>query len=165
MQTLYPFFLTTHLLCAIVFLGFIFTDVVLLSILRRTLGDNALQNVMKRGTKIMPICVLLLVLTGGAMMTRYLDFGSGLAGFFGTPLQTFLSVKIILALLIVCLVINALAHKFVLKKTKSTRQLHAQNRFRAGLFHCGAGKICLFCVKFKFFSHKKFALPFWLEFY
>lgn len=55
MQTLYPFFLTTHLLCAIVFLGFIFTDVVLLSILRRTLGDNALQNVMKRGTKIMPL--------------------------------------------------------------------------------------------------------------
>mgnify|MGYP004469209041 FL=1 len=116
MQTLYPFFLTTHLLCAIVFLGFIFTDVVLLSILRRTLGDNALQNVMKRGTKIMPICVLLLVLTGGAMMTRYLDFGSGLAGFFGTPLQTFLSDKIILALLIVGFVINALAHKFVLKK-------------------------------------------------
>lgn len=132
MQTLYPFFLTTHLLCAIVFLGFIFTDVVLLSILRRTLGDNALQNVMKRGTKIMPICVLLLVLTGGAMMTRYLDFGSGLAGFFGTPLQTFLSVKIILALLIVCLVINALAHKFVLKN-----QIHSATP-RTKSFSCWA---------------------------
>lgn len=40
MQTLYPFFLTTHLLCAIVFLGFIFTDVVLLGILRRTARDD-----------------------------------------------------------------------------------------------------------------------------
>lgn len=43
MQTLYPFFLTTHLLCAIVFLGFIFTDVVLLSILRLTLDNDTLQ--------------------------------------------------------------------------------------------------------------------------
>ena len=51
------------------------------------------------------------------------------------------------------------------KKTKSTWQLHAQNRFRAGLFHRGAGEIRLFCVKFKFFSHKNFALPFWFEFY
>lgn len=116
MQTFYPFFLTLHLLCAIVFLGFIFCDVVLLSVLKRTLGENALQAMMRRGTKIMPVCVLLLVLTGGAMMTQYLDFGSGLAGFFGTPLQTLLSVKIILALTIVGFVINALAHRFVLKK-------------------------------------------------
>lgn len=116
MQTFYPFFLTLHLLCAIVFLGFIFCDVVLLSVLKRTLGENALQAMMRRGTKIMPVCVLLLVLTGGAMMTQYLDFGSGLAGFFGTPLQILLSVKIILALTIVGFVINALAHRFVLKK-------------------------------------------------
>ena len=116
MQTLYPYFLTIHLLCAIVFLGFIFCDVVLLSMLKRTLGENALQVMMRRGTKIMPICVLLLVLTGGAMMTQYLDFGSGLAGLFGTPLQALLSIKIILALIIVGFVINALAHRLVLKK-------------------------------------------------
>lgn len=116
MQTVYPYFLTAHLLCAIVFLGFIFTDVVLLSILKRKFGEDSLQEMMRRGTKIMPLCVFLLVLTGGAMMTQYLDFRSGLEGFFGTPLQAFLSIKIILALIIVGFVLNALSFKLIIKR-------------------------------------------------
>ena len=116
MQTLYPYFLSIHLLCAIIFLGFIFSDVLLLSILEKQLGKDALEPMMKRGRKIMPSCVILLVITGTAMMTKYLDFRGGVEGFFGTPLQTFLSVKIILALIIVCLVINAFFHRLVLKK-------------------------------------------------
>ncbi len=116
MQTLYPYFLSIHLLCAIIFLGFIFTDVVLLSILERQFGKPALEPMMRRGRKIMPSCVVLLVITGGAMMTRYLDFGSGFEGLFGTPLQTLLSIKIALTLGIVCLVINAFFHRLVLKK-------------------------------------------------
>ncbi len=116
MQTLYPYFLSIHLLCAIIFLGFIFTDVVLLSILERQFGKAALEPMSRRGRKIMPSCVVLLVITGGAMMTRYLDFGSGFEGLFGTPLQALLSIKIALALGIVCLVINAYFHRLVLKK-------------------------------------------------
>lgn len=112
MQTIYPFFLTIHLLCAVIFVGFLFTDVVLLGILKRQLGENALEIMMRRGRKIMPLCVLLLVLTGGAMMTRYLSFES----FFDSNLQKLLVIKIALALTIVCLVLNALTHKIVLQK-------------------------------------------------
>lgn len=113
MQTFYPFFLTLHLLCAIVFLGFIFTDVVLLSILKRTLGENALQAMMKRGVKVMPVCVLLLVLTGGAMVTSYVNFE---IGFWETSLQKLLMIKIALALVIVGFVLNALTFRLIIKK-------------------------------------------------
>ena len=40
MEAIYPYMLTLHLLCAIIFLGFIFTDVVLLSPLKKALGDE-----------------------------------------------------------------------------------------------------------------------------
>ncbi|TKX29375.1 copper resistance protein CopD [Campylobacter sp. MIT 12-5580] len=117
MQILYPYFLTLHLLCAIIFLGFIFTDVVLLSRLKKAFGEQKtseiLTPVMKVGVKIMPVCVLLLVLSGGAMMSSYIGFSKG---FFDTPLQTLLSIKIILALVIVCFVLNALCFKLVLKR-------------------------------------------------
>lgn len=113
MQIFYPYFLTLHLLCAIVFLGFIFVDVVLLSVLKRRLGESALQEMMKRGVKIMPICVLLLVLTGGAMMSFYLNFE---VGFWETNLQKLLITKIALALVIVGFVLNALFFRLVLKK-------------------------------------------------
>lgn len=117
METIYPYFLTIHLLCAIIFLGFIFTDVVLLSRLKKVFGEKKageiLAPIMKTGVKIMPICVLLLVLSGGAMMTRWLGFSKG---FFDTPLQTLLSIKIILAFVIVCFVLNALCFKLLLKK-------------------------------------------------
>lgn len=117
MQALYPYFLILHLLCAIIFLGFIFTDVVLLSRLKKVFGEQKaneiLAPIMKTGVKIMPLCVLLLILSGGAMMTRWLGFEKG---FFDTPLQTLLSIKIILAFIIVCLVLNALCFKLILKK-------------------------------------------------
>lgn len=114
MQTLYPFFLAIHTLCAIIFLGFIFCDVVLLTPVRKVLGDEFADKlwsvILSRGEKIMPICVLMLVITGGAMMTRWI--GPSL-GFFGTNLQILLSIKIILALCIVAMVATSLIfHNF-----------------------------------------------------
>ena len=76
MDMLYPYFLTIHLICAIIFLGFIFVDVVLLTPIRKILGDefaNQMWSVIsKRGGKIMPFCLLVLVLSGGAMISRYI---------------------------------------------------------------------------------------------
>lgn len=112
MQSIYPFLLSIHLICAVIFVGFLFTDVALLSILKRELGEKALETMMHRGRKIMPICVLLLLITGGAMMSKYLTLDS----FFDNNLQKLLLIKIILALCIVALVINALTHKIILKK-------------------------------------------------
>ena len=136
MQALYPYFLTLHLLCAIVFLGFIFCDVVLLSQLKKSLGEakasEVLAPVMRRGVKIMPLCVLLLVLSGGAMMSRWLNSTDG---FWGSALQNLLMIKIILALCIVGFVLNALSFKLILNQlTHKASPLNPKHKeVRSGL--------------------------------
>ncbi len=105
--------LTLHLICAIIFLGFIFTDVVLFSQVRKFLGDKVADEVfkviLKRGTKIMPLCLIMLILTGGAMISRYI--GSEI-GFFTTIMQKLLVLKILFALLIVMMVILSFYSRF-----------------------------------------------------
>lgn len=118
MEALYPYFLIIHILCAIIFLGFIFTDVVLLSPIRKVLGDVFADKmwsvIMKKGGKIMPFCLLLLVLSGGAMISRYI--GSDV-GYFSTTLQQFLVLKTLLALIIVLAVITSLTFHYIIKKS------------------------------------------------
>lgn len=125
MDALYPYFLTIHLVCAIIFLGYIFTDVILLSPLKKLLGNDIANKVFgiisKRGIKIMPLCVLLLVLSGGAMISRYV--GSEI-GFFDTSLQKFLMIKVILALCIVAMVITSLSCKFLGLKNPLAKIIH-----------------------------------------
>lgn len=114
---MYPYFLVVHVICAIIFLGYIFSDVVLLTPIRKAVGDEVADKVFsvisKRGTKIMPLCVLLLVLSGGAMMSRWLNSD---IGFFNTKLQILLSIKIALALAIVAMVAVSLSFKFIIKR-------------------------------------------------
>ena len=117
MEAMYPYFLVIHLVCAIIFLGFIFTDVVLLSVLKKHFGkemaDKIFSAIVSRGVKIMPLCLVLLILTGGAMISRYIG---GDKGFFETSMQQFLVVKMIFALCIVLMVIISIGTRFVLKK-------------------------------------------------
>ena len=109
MDILYPYFLTLHLICAIIFLGYIFTDVVLLTPIRKCVGDEIADRVFgvisKRGVKIMPLCLALLVLTGGAMISRYIG---SVQGYLQTPLQILLIIKMILALSIVLKIVVSL---------------------------------------------------------
>lgn len=125
MSAMYPYFLVVHLCCAIIFLGFIFTDVVLLSLVRKKLGDEFADRMFSvisaRGTKIMPLCLLLLVLTGGAMFGFY--FNSDV-GYFATNLQRLLLLKIVLALLIVIMVIISLSCKFLHKPNPVGKIIH-----------------------------------------
>ena len=125
MEALYPYFLTIHLLCAIIFLGYIFTDVILLSPLRKLLGDSVADKVFgivsKRGVKIMPLCVLLLVLSGGAMISHYVGSEKG---FFDTTLQKLLMIKVALALCIVVMVIISLSCKFLGLKNPLAKIIH-----------------------------------------
>ncbi|MGX2982038.1 copper resistance protein CopD [Helicobacter sp. 23-1045] len=115
MDALYPYFLVIHTICAIIFLGFIFCDVVLLAPIKKAFGedfnDKMWSVIMRRGKKIMPLCVLLLLLTGGAMMTRWVGFEMG---FFGTNLQILISIKILLAFIIVAMVAISLTYHFFL---------------------------------------------------
>ncbi|WP_394997427.1 copper resistance protein CopD [uncultured Helicobacter sp.] len=135
MDALYPYFLTLHLICAIIFLGFIFTDVVLLTPIRKILGDEFADKmwgvISKRGGKIMPLCLLLLVLSGGAMISRYI--GSE-AGYFSTSLQQFLVIKVFLALLIVLAVITSLTFHHILKKPNPLAKIIHPLALVLGLF-------------------------------
>lgn len=120
MEATYPYILALHLLCAIIFLGFIFTDVVLLSLLSKALGEELVDKIFslisKRGVKIMPICLFLL--SGGAMISRYVGTTQG---FFDKPLQVLLMIKVVLALCIVCMVLGFFI--VVLKKEQICKKI------------------------------------------
>lgn len=125
MEAMYPYLLIVHICCAIIFLGYIFTDVVLLEPLKKVLdsniADKVFATIMKRGVKIMPLCVLLLVLSGGAMISRYIG---GSQGFFDTPLQILLVIKMGFALLILAMVITSLSCKFLGLKNHLAKVIH-----------------------------------------
>lgn len=125
MAALYPYFLTIHLICAIIFLGYIFTDVVLLTPLRKALGDaiadKVFNTIMKRGVKIMPLCVLLLVISGGGMISQYIGSEKGV---FDSTLQILLMIKIFFALCIVAMVIVSLSCKFLKVKNPLANVIH-----------------------------------------
>lgn len=117
MQALYPYFLTLHLICAIIFVGYLFCDVLLLSPLKKAFDSetsNKIFNViLKRGVKIMPLCLLLLILSGGAMISRWVGAEKG---FFESTLQQLLMLKVALVVIIAGLVIFSLVYRFVLKR-------------------------------------------------
>ena len=135
MDMLYPYFLTIHLICAIIFLGFIFVDVVLLTPIRKILGDefaNQMWSVIsKRGGKIMPFCLLVLVLSGGAMISRYI--GSEI-GYWNTTLQQLLVLKAFLALLIFFPVLVSLTFHYLLKKSNPLAKIIHPLALILGLF-------------------------------
>ncbi len=125
MDILYPYFLTLHLICAIIFLGYIFTDVVLLTPIRKCVGDEIADRVFgvisKRGVKIMPLCLALLVLTGGAMISRYIG---SVQGYLQTPLQILLIIKMLLALSIVLMIVVSLSCHFLKVRNPLAKVIH-----------------------------------------
>lgn len=116
LDSLYPLFLVIHLICAIIFVGYLFFDCIIYPNVKKMLGDeinNKVSNaIAKRGRKIMPICVLLLLITGSIMVTRWI--GSEI-GFFDTHLQQLLLIKIGLACAIFVMVAISLSCAFVFK--------------------------------------------------
>lgn len=117
MQNIYPYVLIVHLFCAIVLLGYIFFDVVIFNRLRGVLGDDfdrAKQAIGQKAVKIMPLMLLLLILTGGMMMSSWV--GSKAGGYFQTSLQQIFMAKVILAFAIFVLVSYSLSMKIIFKK-------------------------------------------------
>lgn len=112
METGYNIALIIHIICAIVFLGYIFTDLFILSVLPKELGqEKAMQlkgKIGEKASKIMPLALLTLILTGGFMISRYINSN---LGFFDTSMQQILVVKAILGLLIGSLVAFSLIYK------------------------------------------------------
>ena len=81
MQNLYPYAQIVHLFCAIIFVGYLFFDVVIFKTACKKmppdLAQKAKQTIGSVAIKIMPICLLLLVLTGGIMMSNWVGSKAG----------------------------------------------------------------------------------------
>jgi hypothetical protein len=106
-----------HLLCAIIFIGFIFADVVIFPVIKNKLGEetytNTINAIVSRGLKIYPPIVLILIASGGYMFTKYINSELGV---FNTPLQWILLLKLLLVLLIVLGVIYTMYCKLTKKE-------------------------------------------------
>ena len=126
MQNLYPYAQIVHLFCAIIFVGYLFFDVVILKAASKKmppeLAQKAKQAIDSVAVRIMPICVLLLVLTGGMMMSNWV--GSKAGGYFETNLQIAFMIKFFLAMVIVAAVIVNLSCKFIFKRPSPLGDIH-----------------------------------------
>ena len=126
MQNLYPYAQIVHLFCAIIFVGYLFFDVVILRAASKKLppelAQKAKQAIGSVAVRIMPICLLLLVLTGGIMMSSLV--GSKAGGYFETNLQIAFMIKFSLAMVIVAVVIVNLSCKFIFKRPSPLGDIH-----------------------------------------
>ena len=106
-----------HLLCAIIFIGFIFADIFRFPGVKKKFGLETYTNMMSaiigRGMKIYPLIVLILTSSGGYMFTKYINSE---AGFFNTPFQMLLLLKVFLVLLIILGVIYTMFCKLTKKE-------------------------------------------------
>lgn len=125
MEAIYPYANIIHLILAIIFLGYVFTDVAILSALKGKFGkenDKKIEQTLgAKSFKIFPISLLVIVLSGGMMMSKYIN---STAGFFETDLQKILVVKISLASIIVLGVLYNLFTKFTGRKKIAFMQNH-----------------------------------------
>ncbi len=97
----YSLILIIHLLCAIFFIGFIFTDIFVFPILSKKFSKTEVQNIKasigERGIKIFPLMVLVLLITGTMMFSKYINAE---VGYFQSTFQYLLWLKVFLVLII-----------------------------------------------------------------
>ncbi|RDU56159.1 copper resistance protein CopD [Helicobacter sp. MIT 00-7814] len=117
MEAVYPYALIVHLFCAIFFVGFLFSDLVVISYLLRHLPKEQAEKASKIlgniETKVMPPCFFLLILSGGMLLSQHIG---GVHGYFESAFQKVLLLKVALAGCIFALVIFSLTMYFIVKK-------------------------------------------------
>ncbi len=125
MDFIYPYAHIVHLMLAIMFLGYVFSDLAVISALKNRFDKETQQTINKslgkRSFKIFPLSLLFLVLSGGIMMSRYINSTAGLAE---TNLQKILLFKIALVSIIVAGVLYNLYSKLTNKPKNSFMQNH-----------------------------------------
>ncbi|RXJ96923.1 copper resistance protein CopD [Arcobacter sp. AHV-9/2010] len=93
---------TVHLLCAIIFVGFIFADIFIFPAVKKKLGqeayDKMISAIVGRGIIIYPLVVVVLISSGIYMFTNYINKE---LGYFNSSLQILLWIKLFLVLLII----------------------------------------------------------------
>ena len=106
-----------HLFCAIIFIGFVFTDLFVLPVMKKVLKEDEYQKVSvaisSRARMIFPLSLLTLLLSGGYMIAKYINSELGV---YNSNLQLILILKVFLAVLIASGVVYSLVNK-IFKKT------------------------------------------------
>ncbi|SFZ98526.1 hypothetical protein MNB_SV-5-1509 [hydrothermal vent metagenome] len=143
MDFIYPYAHILHLILAIIFLGYVFTDLAVISALKGKFNKEDQQKIKqslgKRSFKIFPLSLLLLILTGGMLMSRYIN---SYAGFAETNLQKILLFKIALVVIIAI----GVGYNLYTKFTGGTKNHFMQHHFHKlvivlGLFIVIAAKM------------------------
>lgn len=100
---------TLHLFAAIMFVGTVFFEVIILEGIRKPVGRDAMRTVEsaigRRARRIMPFVIIVLYSAGIAMAWQYRDV---LAHPFDSSFATLLSIKIILAISVLIHFISAI---------------------------------------------------------
>ena len=108
------------------FLGYVFTDLAVISALKGKFDKENQQKINqslgKRSFKIFPVTLLFLVLTGGTMMSKYINSTAGLAE---TNLQKILLFKIAL----VSIIVIGVGSNLYIKFSGGTKSNFMQNHF------------------------------------
>ncbi|MBL0707743.1 MAG: hypothetical protein JJW00_01700 [Sulfurimonas sp.] len=125
METIYPYVHIIHLILAIIFIGYVFSDLAVISTLKNKFDKDTQkkidQTLGKRSFKIFPLALLFLLLTGGMMLSRYMNSD---VGFFDTNLQKILMLKIGFVLIIVAGVVLNLYAKMTKSKKSNFMEFH-----------------------------------------
>lgn len=117
MEAVYPYAKIAHILLVIIFLGYIFFDVVIFkSVCKKVDGGVAekFKNAIgDKAIRIMPLTLFFIFMSGGMMMSFYLGSEKG---WFDTTTQQFLVIKVVLAMIIILGVVFNLAFRLFGKK-------------------------------------------------
>ena len=114
---MYLFFLITHLICAIVFIGYVFFDVCIYPVAKKTVDAKTLEIVKKAYTKgsakVFGTAFLLLLISGAYMAKDYLG---GDHGWWQSNFQKLLLAKITVLLLMCLITFISVFNVTILKK-------------------------------------------------
>ncbi|GEM_PF-350251 len=145
MEAVYPYAHTVHLILAIIFLGYVFSDLAVISALKKKFrvetAKEIQQTLGERSVKIFPLVLLFIVLSGGMMMSRYINSEAGLLE---TNLQQVLVLKIVAALLIVAGVL----YNLFTKLTRRPKNIFMQEHFHKLVIVLGL--LIVVCAKVMF---------------
>lgn len=110
----YTIALIIHLFCAVIFIGYVFADVIVLPAMKKILDEEQHQKVSNalssRARMIFPPSVLLLLITGIYMLTKLME------GSVSSSFHMLLGIKVLLAFIIMGGIVYSLSRRF-LKKT------------------------------------------------
>ncbi|QKF64200.1 copper resistance protein CopD [Campylobacter corcagiensis] len=123
MDAIYPYALVVHLFCAVVFVGYLFFDVVIMPLVMKKLpnGQEARKANESVAGKIMPWVVFVIILTGGMMMTRWVNSD---IGYFETGGQKLFMLKVLLGFIIFAMILINKIFKIILKKPSPLGNIH-----------------------------------------